>query len=104
MIGVDAPEAQSAVAEAELGGLNESDYEAEQGLAQRALDAGIDLTAPDALVQAAAAGLVLPEQPVAELQEPADAVQTPDEPNRRRRCARRARTGLHRAPLRGLHR
>ena len=81
MIGVDAPEAQSAVAEAELGGLNESDYEAEQGLAQRALDAGIDLTAPDALVQATAAGVVLPEQPVEELQEPADAVRTPDEPN-----------------------
>ena len=81
MIGVDAREPQSAAAEAERGGLSEADYEAEQELAQRALEAGIDLTAPDALVQAAAAGLVLPEQPVDGRQEPADAVQPPDEPN-----------------------
>ena len=48
---------RNAVDEMELGGLSEAEYEAEQDLAQRAMDAGIDLTAEDAAEQVAALGL-----------------------------------------------
>ena len=48
---------RTAVDEMELGGLSEAEYEAEQDLAQRAMDAGIDLTAEDAAEQVAALGL-----------------------------------------------
>ena len=49
---------RTAVDEMELGGLSEAEYEAEQDLAQRAMDAGIDLTAEDAAEQVAALGLI----------------------------------------------
>ena len=48
---------RNAVDEMELGGLTEAEYEAEQDLAHRAMDAGIDLTAEDAAEQVAALGL-----------------------------------------------
>ena len=48
---------RNAVDEMELGGLSEAEYEAEQDLAHRAMDAGIDLTAEDAAEQVEALGL-----------------------------------------------
>ena len=48
---------RTAVDEMELGGLSEAEYEAEQDLAQRAMDAGIDVTAEDAAEQVEALGL-----------------------------------------------
>ena len=48
---------RTAVDEMELGGLSAAEYEAEQDLAQRAMDAGIDLTAEDAAEQVEALGL-----------------------------------------------
>jgi hypothetical protein len=46
------------VDEAELGGLTQADYDAEQEAAQRALEAGIDLIAPDAHEHAVEAGIL----------------------------------------------
>jgi hypothetical protein len=58
-IGVDLQEdAQSEADETELGGLTAAEFEAEQEVAQRALEAGVDVTVPDALEQAQAAGVV----------------------------------------------
>jgi hypothetical protein len=61
-IGVEASatveSATTAVDDAELGGLTQADYDAEQEAAQRALDAGIDLIAPNAHEQAVEAGIV----------------------------------------------
>ena len=48
---------RNAVDEMELGGLTEAEYEAEQDLAHRAMEAGIDLTAEDAAEQVEALGL-----------------------------------------------
>ena len=48
---------RTAVDEMELGGLSEAEYEAEQDLAQRAMNAGIDLTAEGAAKQVEALGL-----------------------------------------------
>lgn len=62
---VGADEPRNAVDEAELGGLTEAEYDAEQEAAQRALDAGINLAADDAYEQAVAAG-VIPTSALAE--------------------------------------
>ena len=48
---------RNAVDEMELGGLSEAEYEAEQDVAHRAMEAGIDLTAEDAAEQVVALGL-----------------------------------------------
>jgi hypothetical protein len=49
---------QGGAAEAELSGLQTAEFESEQELAQCALEVGVDLTAPDALEQVQAAGVV----------------------------------------------
>jgi hypothetical protein len=59
------PATTTALDEAELGGLTQAEYDAEQDAAQRALDAGINLTALDAHEQAVAAGIV-PADPAQE--------------------------------------
>lgn len=55
---VGADESRNAADEAELSGLTETQYQAERDAAQRALDAGIDLSADDACKQAVAAGII----------------------------------------------
>lgn len=62
-IGIE-PELRNAIDEMELGGLSEAEYEAEQDLAHRAMDASIDPMAEDAAEQAKALGL-LDDEPTA---------------------------------------
>ncbi|HEV7263329.1 MAG TPA: DUF3489 domain-containing protein [Falsiroseomonas sp.] len=57
-IGIEPQDAQSEADQTELGGLKAAEFDAERELAQRALEARVGLTAPDALEQAQAAGVV----------------------------------------------
>jgi hypothetical protein len=60
-IGIEPGEdARSEADEAESAGQTAAEFEAEQELARRALEVGVELTAPDALERAQAAGVVEP--------------------------------------------